>query len=199
MIQWRPFSLPITIALAVGSFLWYQHRHAGELEQARTEVAVANHQADLAIDIMSRAISYADSVQALADSAEARANLAAAKQRAQAPRVAAIVAAAPDTCQPAIQALQGQLASSQAESESWHDAYDEQKAATARLEAAAGPLVDASQAQTDASQHLSKASKPSFLGRLVPKVGVNATIGVDPLQPEEGIKKVVGVGVSWSF
>ena len=197
MIQWRPFSLPITIVLAIGSFLWYQHHSAGELEKARTEVAVANHQADLAIAVMQTAISYADSAVIAADSAVARANAQAAKQARQAPRVATIVAQAPDTCKPVIAALQGQLATSQAESESWHDAYDEQKAATGRLQAAAGPLVDASQAQSAAGQHLSDASKPSFLGRILPDVGVGAVAGVDPF--DHSFHVVVGPSLHWSF
>ena len=176
-----------------------QYQHNAELESARTEVAVANRQADLALEIMQKAISYADSATAIADSAVKRAEATAARRVAQAPAVAKIVAAAPDTCAPVIAALEGARDLAVETADAWKQAYDSTAAAAARLKAAGEVVVPAVQAQTEVSEHLADASRPGFFARLVPKVGVNATIGVDPLKPEEGVKKVVGVGVSWSF
>lgn len=194
---WKPFSLPLTIILGVLSFLWVQHRHAGELEQARTEVAVANHQADQAIDVMQAAISYAQTADSIADAVVARAEAAEARRKAQAPAVATIVAQAPDTCAPVIAALEGARELAIETADAWKQAYDTTLAANARLQAAAGPLVDASKGQTEASEHLSDVSRPSFFQRILPKVGVGVTTGIDPI--DRSFHVVVGPSAHWSF
>lgn len=88
----------------------------------------------------------------------------------------------------------------------YKQAYEEQKKATAELEAAVDTLAPALKGAReqlrnlgDASQGLVDKTKPSFWKSLVPKVGAQVTVGIDPLKPQEGLKKIVGVGVHWSF
>lgn len=88
----------------------------------------------------------------------------------------------------------------------YKQAYEEQKKATAELEAAVDTLAPAlkdarSQLRNlgDASQGLVNKTKPSFWKSLTPKFGVQATVGIDPLKPQDGVKHIVGIGAQWSF
>ena len=92
------------------------------------------------------------------------------------------------------------------ESEAWESAYNEQVQASVKLRVVNAGLTKALEDERAASLKLQessgklvKASKRSFWDRFAPKVAINATVGVDPLQPEQGVKKVVGVGLSWGI
>lgn len=181
MIQWRPFAPWLTAALAIGMGIFYQHNLTTKLavERAKTEAAI-----DAYVDAKREALG----LEIVALQANQRADSIEQARAAAAPRVAAIVKAAPDTCKPVIDALQGENKQLQAELNARKDAFTQQKQATAVLAPAADHVAEA-------AHDLVKASKPSFWSHLKPDVGLGATAGVDPTTGKFG--KTVGITVSW--
>ena len=183
MIQWRPFAPWLTAALAILLGAYFQHNHNEQLAAARQQTydAVAAYKT-----ARTEALGYA--VAAL--EANQRADSIEHARTTAAPRVAAIVKAAPDTCKPVIAALQGENQQLKDELASRKDAFTEQKQATAVLAPAADHVAEA-------ATHLADKSKTSFWSKLKPEVGVGAYVGIDPTHPERGVEKGVGVTVSW--
>jgi hypothetical protein len=185
-MQWRPFSAVVTAVLAVLAGTFFQIKHDRDLAVARAETQAARKTAALAVDVMTVALDYAEIQTAKADAAEAKAARHIVLARVPLPQL-------PDTCAPAVIAL------AQADSayESEHQAAQELRSGLDTVVTAAVPLVAATEHLSDAAESLVKASKPSWLARLKPDVSITATVGIDPLHPEQGIKKVVGVGFGW--
>jgi hypothetical protein len=183
LIQWKPFAPWLTAVLAIAMGAYYQHSHNQQLAEARAETYVA-------VEAYQEARQQALAAEILAATAQSRADSIEQARVVAAPRVAAIVKAAPDTCKPVIAALQGQLAQAESELQARKDAFTEQKQATAILAPAADRVADA-------ATNLANKSKPSFWSKVKPDVGLGATIGLDPEHPTDGVKKVVGVTVSW--
>lgn len=181
MIQVKPFAPWLTAVLAIALGAYFQHTHNAQLAQARAETTIA-------VEAYHAAHTQALGYELVALAAETRADSIEQARAAAAPRVAAIVKAAPDTCKPVIDALQGQVAQLQAEAKGRKDAFSEQKQATAVLAPAADHVAQA-------ATNLVKASKPSFWAHLKPNVGLGATVGVDPASGK--FSKTVGVTFGW--
>lgn len=181
MIQVKPFAPWVTAVIAIALGAYFQHTHNQQLAEARAETYVA-------VEAYQDARQQALAAEVLAADAESRADSIQQARAAAAPRVAAIVKAAPDTCKPVIAALQGQVAQLEAEAQSHKDAFTEQKQATAVLAPAADHVAAA-------ATNLANKSKASFWSHLKPDVGLGATAGVDPATGR--FAKSVGVTVSW--
>jgi len=181
MIKWRPFSPWLTAILAIGMGAYLQYNHNTQLAAARQETydAVSAYKAAkteaLGYEIVAlAATSRADSIE------QARAKAAPAR--------AAVVAAAPAPCKPAIDALEAENAQLKEEAAERKDAFAEQKQATAALAPAADHVASA-------ATNLANKSKTSFWSHLKPDVGLGATAGIDPATGKFG--KTVGITVSW--
>ncbi len=170
--------IPVVIAVLFG--LQKFHTRSLEQERGRVNVAVAATQHALKI--------AADQQQAAAW-AMYRADSIAAARAAVAPKRAAVVRAAPDTCAPAIAALEADKADLQAENRNLRNAFDEQKQATAVLTPPAKELADA-------AHDLSRKSGGSFWRDITPNVGFGIAAGVST---SGGFAVVAGPTLSWSF
>jgi DNA-directed RNA polymerase subunit F len=185
-------------ALAVGLsvFLAYTNfKYAGTLAEARAQVVDKVLEAKAANARTARALLTAAEATSNAKHASKIASIEADKARALRVQLQAIRQAGPtgSTTDTAI-----------AEADAWKSAFEHQLVATAHLQVAVDTLTNALNNERAASAKLQAAStrlvtatKRSFWSRFIPKLAINATVGVDPLQPEQGIKKVVGIGGSW--
>ena len=88
--------------------------------------------------------------------------------------------------------------------DAWREAFDNEARAAVALRARGDSLQSANDDLAavvrnygNASEKILGASKPSFISRLVPEVGVGAAVGIDPttLKPS----KTVGVTLTWSL
>lgn len=183
MIRWKPFGPYVTALLAILASLYYNHKQNEGLERERAT-------AEAAVYVMHEALGRADSLTIVAAEANARADSLESVRVVSKPAVARIVATAPDTCGPVIAALTAQLAQAEAEAATRDTAYQQQKAATAALQPPAVHLADA-------TAGLVKATRPSFLSRLVPTFGVGGAAGISALDRKPDA--VIGVTVSWRF
>lgn len=91
----------------------------------------------------------------------------------------------------------------QASAGNFKSAYEEQKKATASLQAAVDTLIpkleqlsSASGRLDDSSGRLVKASKGSFWDHVVPKVGVGGAVGINPAGRPDA---VIGLTLSWQL
>lgn len=195
------------VSVLLGAWLAYSNfKYAGKLAEARAEAQSYSKEAKAASAASGLALVAAAEDSARADKAEQAAQAHAARARAlQAQLAMAKTAATPDTAAIIAQALDERDLAVQA-GEAWMNAFVEQEKATASLQSANHKLTVALESERAASGKLQgatdklvKASKRSFWDRFAPKLSINATVGVDPLHPEQGIKKVVGIGGSWSL
>jgi multidrug efflux pump subunit AcrA (membrane-fusion protein) len=180
MKLWRLAGLSFLVGLLLFAAQKY-HARTLSGERAKTTQAV---------DDAKTALKRAEAAEIAALDAELRAKAAESRRAAQAPHRAAIVAAAPDTCAPAIDALQGELADADSTIAGLSDALEEQKRATATLKPATKAVVDA-------AEDLVAITGGSFLQDLIPEVGFGITAGVSPLTRRADV--VVGVGLNWDF
>ena len=203
------FILPAVAALAILLSVWLAYanfQYAGKLAEARALVTEKISIAKGATARSQLALLAAAEDSARADSAIRAAEAYAARARALKTQLAQVrTQEAADTAALLAKVLdERDLAV--LESASWQSAFEEQVKATAALEAANGKLKVALNEQIAATEGLQgsagklvDATQRKFWDRFVPKLAINATIGVDPLQPEQGIKKVVGIGASWTL
>lgn len=183
MIRWQPFGPYLTAAFAILASLYYTHTTDSRLQEAREAARTA-------VYVMHEAVQAADAAETRAQAAEARADSIQAVRLAAHPKVAAAVAAAPDTCRPVIAALEGERDRAVAEAGEARKALAARREATAALRPAAHNLADAATA-------LVKRSRPSFLSRIAPDVGVGAAAGVSVTDRRPDA--VIGVTLSWRF
>jgi hypothetical protein len=181
MKQYRKYLLIIPVVLAV--IFGFQKLHTRSLEQERAKVEVA-------VEATQHALKVAQAHQHRAADAEERADNIAAARRQRAPARAAVVEAAPDTCAPAIAALEADAREADAEIIDLRIALDEQKRGTAVLTPAAIAL-------TDAAANLADASGGSFLQDLIPDVGIGVTAGISPITRRADV--IIGPTLSWDF
>lgn len=207
------FKIIAALAVLLSGFLMYSNwKYSGKLAQARAVTQLAIDEAKAANAASERAELVAEEAQVAADRAHWEAATHAEDAKAARAKLAAIRAAIPtgattlDTLAARIAASRESTTVALQEAYSWQLAYESQLEATARLQAAVDTLAPALQAERAASQKLQggaqtlvDATGDSFWKRLVPKLSINATVGVDPLKPQEGIKKVVGIGGSWEL
>jgi hypothetical protein len=134
--------------------------------------------------VASAALQFAEETTQAADAAEARAARQIAAARAPLPVL-------PDTCAPALVAL------AQADSayESEHQAAQELRAGLDSVVPASVALVGATGRLGVAAGELAKASRPSWLARLKPDVGVGVAVGVNPVTGAPST--TVGVTLAW--
>lgn len=174
----------IFAGITVGLLLYAtQHHNDRSLAAAKAETKVA-------IAATQHALEIASAQQQAAAWAEHRADSIAKVRAVAAPKRAAVVAAAPDTCKPAIAALEADKASLTAEVAEARSALDAQKQA-------AGALKPAAQNLTQAATKLEKKSGGSFWKDITPKLGFGGAAGIDPI--DHSFHPVIGVTLSWSF
>lgn len=87
--------------------------------------------------------------------------------------------------------------------EDWHEAYEEEKAASGllrqsndSLHAALAEIKPAAARLSDVSVKLVEASRPNLFARLLPGVGLGVAAGIDPSTQRPAI--VVGITLGWS-
>jgi crotonobetainyl-CoA:carnitine CoA-transferase CaiB-like acyl-CoA transferase len=179
-------------------------QYAGKLAAARALVQL-HVDVSKSVDAASaRAQIIAAAETQRADSAESVAKTAAARARALQAQLKAIQTSTPaDTAALVAKVLDERDVAVQA-GEAWMEAFEQEAVAAASLRIAVDTLSSALVNERAASANLRQsadklvlATKPGFWGRFVPKVALNATVGIDPTQPEQGVKKVVGLGLSW--
>jgi hypothetical protein len=171
------------VAFAIFAGLFYRHQADQRLSEMRAVTMAA-------VVFAREALVYADSADARASFAVIRADSIEHARKVLAPARAKIVAAAPDTCAPAIAALEAENTDLTAELAERKIAYDEQKAATVALRPATEKLADAS---TD----LVKATQPSFFVRFLPDIGVGAAVGISAIDRRPDA--VIGITLSWEL
>lgn len=181
MIRWKPFGPYATAALAIIASLYYNHVKDTRLTESRA-VAMS------AVRAWNDESERADSAEARATYAEARADSIKRVRILAAPARAAIVAAAPDTCKPAIAALTAERDEAVVEAGQRQSALDAQKQATAILRPAGDALAGA-------TSQLAKAAKPSFLSHLIPSIGIGGAAGLSVIDRRPDA--LIGVTFSW--
>lgn len=181
-LGWKPRAAVVAIvALSlVGTKLY--HTHSTKLATARQEAKAAVAQA--------RRLQFA----AANHEANAAASYAAASalKPTYATKKAAFeqaAAEAPEPCAPVILAAHEAITLADSIIGKTDAAYAEQKQATAALTTAVDALVPA-------TEKLITASRPSFLGIPLPKVGFGVAAGVNPQGKPDA---VAGVTFSWSY
>lgn len=196
-MQWKPFGPVATAVLAVLAGLWLQFHHNQDLAAARAET-------EYAVAVAKVALAYGDSMSSIAAEASAaaaeqayQADAAERARKAAAPARAKIVAAAPDTCRPAIAALTAERDEAVAEAAGWHQAYQEQLRATAALQSAQDSLRPATEHLANAATTLVKKSGESFWHRITPQFGIGGTVGIDPTTGK--LAKAIGPTLTWHF
>jgi hypothetical protein len=159
-----------------------QQYHARTLAGARQVAAAAVVEAQKAFD-------YADSVEAIAATHKLRVDTLVLYRREAQPARDSIVAAAPDTCAPAIAALQAEVADADSIAAGFQAAYEEEKKASARLRSAAETVVEA----TDKLVR----KTGGFWHDITPKVGFGVAAIYDPMQGR--VAAGPGITLSWEF
>jgi hypothetical protein len=180
MPRWLKY-LSIAVAVLLGAF--YLHTQQGKLAEARgaakQALASAEHQKH-----------RADSLEAIGQAHAGRADSVTRELKVANKKANVAIVAAPDTCDQYIAAVANARDLAVETADHWRVAFDAEKQAAAVLR---GTLRDVG----DASKQLVKQSKPSFLSRLTPDVGLGATAGVDPFTREPAV--AVGVTLSWEI
>jgi hypothetical protein len=159
-----------------------QQYHARSLAGAR-KVAVQ------AIVEAQKAFEYADSVEAVAQAHIARVDTIVVRRAVAQPERARVVAAAPDTCAPAIAALQAEVADADSIAAGYKAAFEEEKRAAAALASAGHTVVDAADDLVDASG--------GFWQDILPTVGFGVAAVYDPMQGR--LAAGPGITLSWEF
>ncbi|MCC2626383.1 MAG: hypothetical protein K0S14_33 [Thermomicrobiales bacterium] len=159
-----------------------QQFHARSLAGAR-KVAIE------AVIAAQDAFDYADSVEAVALAHIARVDTVVIRRAAAQPQRDSVVAAAPDTCGPAIAALQAEVADADSIAAGWQSAYEEEKKAAAALDAAGHTVVDAADDLVDASG--------GFWQDIIPTVGFGVAAVYDPMLGR--LAAGPGITLSWEF
>lgn len=172
----------LTPIVILGALYGAQRYHSRSLEHERARVNVA-------VAATQHALKIAADNQRRAAQAQHAADSIAAVRRQRAPARAAVVAAAPDTCRPAIAALEAEKAELKDENSRLRSAFDDQKKATAALTPTTKELAEA-------AHDLSRKSGGSFWRDITPKLGVGATVG---LSTTGGVAAVVGPTLHWDF
>jgi hypothetical protein len=195
----------IAVILAV-TLAYSNWQYAGQLAEARAQVEDKIEEAKAASAESERALILAAEETARADSAEQAAEEHAARARAMKDQRTQIASKVPADSIEMLAQLIDERNIAVVEAASWEAAYEDEKRATASLRIANDTLTKALKNERaasgklqGASQKLVDASKRSFWDRFAPKASINVTVGVEPLQPEQGVKKVVGVGLSWAL
>ena len=170
--------IPLILLTLYGVQQYTQRQLAGARAVAAGAVRTANE-----------ALDYADSVEAAAQAHVARVDTLIVYRRAAQPQRDSVVAAAPDTCGPAIAALQAEVADADSIAAGWKSAFEEEQRAAARLRAGTETVVDA-------TDKLVKASG-GFWKAITPKVGFGGAVGYDPI--ENDADTVIGITLSWEF
>jgi len=87
--------------------------------------------------------------------------------------------------------------------EDWHEAYEEEVVASGllrqandSLRAALSTIVPSAGRLSDVAVRLVEATRPSFLERVIPKVGVGVAAGINPATMKPAV--VVGVTLGWN-
>lgn len=181
-MTFRPLPHIVAAVLGLLAFFYVQRLHNAELAGART-VAVQ------AIAAAQEAFDYADSVEAVAQAHVARVDTIVIRRAAAQPVRDSIVVAAPDTCGPAIAALQADVADADSIAAGYKAAFEEEKIAAARLRASGENVVEA------AGDLVNETG--GFWRSITPKVGFGAAAGVDPT--EQDFDTVIGITLSWEF
>lgn len=209
-MKWKPFGLGVTILFAIvfGIATQIKHRLALDVERGKTQAAI--ERTHVAMQYADAAVTVAESYKARADAADRRADSAAKvaiKYKAERiklqPAVERAIAAAPDTCKPVIDTLSAALAAADSTAEHYQTAFEDQKRATAYLQAAYDTTRSAlDSVSADArrlasqSQKLVNASKRSFFSRFIPEIGFGGAVGLDPTGKPN---VVLGPTLSWRF
>lgn len=181
-LGWKPRAAVVAlVALSlVGTKLY--HTHSTKLSAARQEAKAAVTQARrLQFAAANHAANAAASYAAAAALKPAYATKKAAFEQA--------AADAPEPCTPVIVAARDAIQTADVITAKTDVAYAEQKQATAALNTAVDALVPA-------TEKLVTASRPSFLGIPLPKVGFGVAAGVNPQGKPDA---VAGVTFSWSY
>lgn len=183
--------LALSVAGLVVNKLWHNSLAA---EAEKTKVAIEKAEAFERIGQMAAKHAQKEREEAQAHirrAAQREAAAAAAIERAD-----SLLAWAPDTCRPYIQAERDARTELQ-------KALDEQKRATARLLGAAtadstahAALLEGIGTATDAAQDLVDATEVSFFKRILPNVFVGVTAGITP---QGEFEVVAGLGAGWEF
>ena len=142
-----------------------------------------------AIRAANEAIEYADSVEAAAQAHVARVDTLIVYRRAAQPQRDSVVAAAPDTCAPAIAALKAELADADSIASGWKSAFEDEQRAAARLRVGTATV-------TEAADKLVKASG-GFWKDIIPEVGFGVAAGIDPTEAD--FDTVIGITLSWDY
>ena len=188
MLRWIAAAL-VAIVLAGSYFSFTQHN---DLLAARAAVQAAQTRGAAQLRVNELVLKYAAQQEAVADSAEAVVDTVIVRAR-----VADVkLAAAPS--------VRDSLTAAVAGRDAYRSAFHTQMAASAALRSRGDSLARANRDLTDvvrdygdASQAILDATKPSFLARLVPDVGVGAAVGIDPFTRKPST--AVGVTLSWSL
>lgn len=179
MKHWFVFGGILLVALLYAAQQF--HVRSLEGERAKTTTAIAGAREAMKTSLV---------LQARAQAAEARAQAAEARRKAAAPARQAVVAAAPDTCGPAIAALEGERDDALDQVTHLKEALDAQKQAT-------GVLTPAVETVAEAAEDLVDASGGSFWRDIIPDVGFGVAAGVSPLTRRADV--IIGPTLHWEF
>lgn len=189
-------ALEIVVA-AAGAGAIIRHNHRQSVSAAHDSVAVA-----LAGQV--RAVAEAHAAEARADSAHAAAARAERAADALARREAQIVAryrqregVAPDTCRPVLVLADSALAVADEKADSLQNALRTEKGVSAGLRASLDSVIVAAGRTEAAATLLDHASRPSWRERLTPRLGLGATVGVNPVTGRPAV--AAGLTLGWSF
>lgn len=196
------------IAVLAAGFLAYSNwKYSGALAEARAQVHDKIAEAQAANAASALAEVAAKDAQDKATAAQTVAAQHAAKARELQAQLAAIHAAIPSNGTP-VDTLTATIAAAREArdvavqaGDSWRQAYESQLSATASLQVAVDTLTPAlarekaaSAALQAASGHLANATGPSFWKRLVPRISIGVSAGVNPQGRPDA---VAGVSLGW--
>lgn len=213
MIRLKQFAGPVVAIAAIvyGFIRDFQYNQdlsqaLGALHYAQQTAEQERANAKAVFVLATRYATEADSLEKAAKKSENRARHAEG-QLAQANTTAdKLTAEAPDTCAIYLSAVVKARDIAVETADEWQDSYEQEKAAAGKLRARGDSLEQSNTSLVkvvgslgDASKTVLKKQRRSFFAALTPDFGVHATVGIDPLKPEDGIKKVVGIGAHWSF
>lgn len=207
-MQWKPFPTYVVAIVAIVAGIVMQRKHDVQMAVAVNAVKQANRDAEgaeyataIALQIAQKQVAVRQAETARADAAEAEAKRLRAARAALQPAVQRVIAAAPDTCKPVIEALTHTLATADSTADALQTAFDAQKRATAALQVAYDTtrsallnLREKTVAVRQASTQLTRAAKGSFLSHFVPTPGIGCAAGVNPQGRPDA---VCGVTLSW--
>jgi hypothetical protein len=185
----------LLVGLVANSFV--NRRQEGALADARDSVVVALRDSERSRALTDLLLQRTADAEARADSAEAQADTL--KRLADVAKVKydGVKAAAPAVCLPVISAADTLIARVQSRADSLDSALQSEREAVADMHVALD-FVRASNARLEAAARvLVNVSAPSWREKLIPRFGVGAAAGVNPVTGRPAA--AVGITVGWHF